>query len=270
MEEKIIISLTSYAHRLTNLPAVLNTIYAQTVPPDLVVLNLAYNEVLPDKVKKYLEEHSVEVNRVPDTKVYKKIIPTLKKYPNDCIICIDDDFLYPEGMIEDFIEMHKKYPNNPISGTNYLCQRIMTLYHNGCAALVKFDYFNGQLDMIDEDLMKNCPSSDYVFTYFANKANHPYVKTKEIYHIKTMKQFNEGLAYTASFNGESGPKTLTYLEKRFGKIDNNFFKGYIDDGPIAEIIGIIYKEQQSRYDSIVNSKTYRFAQKLQRIIRIFK
>ncbi len=264
MDEKIIISLTSYAHRLKNLPAVLDTIYSQTVPPDLVVLNIAYDEVLPDEVKQYLEEHNVEVNRGPDTKVYKKFIPTLKKYPNDCIICIDDDFLYPKGMIEDFIETHNKFPHNPISGNNFLYDGKI-LCHSGCASLVKRDYFNNQLDMIDEDLMNNCPSSDYVFTYFAIKAKHPYVKTQEIYHIQTMKEFNEGFAYTASFQGKSGTETWAYLEKRFGKLEGNLFEGYVNDKLLADLIGYLFNEQQKKYDSIVNSKTYRFVQKLQNI-----
>ena len=84
--EKIVISLTSYWKRLNNLPNVLDTIYAQTMPPDVVVLNLAYEEVLPEDVDLYLKNHGVIINRVLDTKVYKKIIPTFKLFPNDCII----------------------------------------------------------------------------------------------------------------------------------------------------------------------------------------
>lgn len=116
MSEQIIISLTTYSRRFNNIPAVLDSIYGQTLLPDKVVLNLAIDETIPETVQSYISDHHIEVNRVPDTKVYKKLIPTLRKYPNDCIITIDDDFLYPENMIEDFMNIHEKYPHNPISG----------------------------------------------------------------------------------------------------------------------------------------------------------
>ena len=116
MQERIIVTMTTYNKRIGNIPTVLDTIFKQTIHPDIVVINLAYEEIIPDKVQIYMETHNIEVNRVPDTKVYKKIVPTLKKYPDDCVINIDDDKLYPPEMIADFMDIHKKYPNNPISG----------------------------------------------------------------------------------------------------------------------------------------------------------
>ena len=115
-KERIIVSLTTWEKRLSNIPAVLDTIFCQTRPPDLIVLNLNEDEIVPDYVNEYLTTHNVIINRVPYKKVYKKIIPTLKLYPNDCIIGIDDDWLYPPTMIEDLWNTHLKYPNNPISG----------------------------------------------------------------------------------------------------------------------------------------------------------
>ena len=175
MKEKIIVSLTSYGKRLNNLPVVLDTMYAQTLPPDLVVLNLAYEEILPKDVENYLRSHNVEINRVADTKVYKKIIPTLKKYPDDCIICIDDDWLYPPQMIEDFMNIHKKYPNNPISGNKFIYKGMQC--HCGCASLVKKEYFGEYLDLFDNDIYVNCKSDDVFYTYCAAKNNIPYDRT---------------------------------------------------------------------------------------------
>ena len=83
MTERIIVSLTTWSKRIGNIPVVLDTIFNQTVQPDLVVLNLAHDEIIPEDVKHYINSHNIEINRVKDTKVYKKLIPTLKKYPND-------------------------------------------------------------------------------------------------------------------------------------------------------------------------------------------
>lgn len=171
VKEKIIVTLTTWSKRISNIPIVLDTIYKQTLPPDLVVLNLAFDEVIPTDVQQYLDQHSVEVNRVEDTKVYKKLIPTLKKYPHDCIISIDDDWLYPEGMIEEFVKFHKLYPNNPISGNKEVFCGIQC--HCGCASLTKASFWGEYLNMIDGDVIVNCPSDDMVYSYLSTLAGHP-------------------------------------------------------------------------------------------------
>ena len=234
MEEKIIVSLTSYGKRLNNLPVVLDTIYAQTLPPDLVVLNLAYEEVLPKEVEDYLRIHNAEINRVVDTKVYKKIIPTLKKYPKDCIISIDDDWLYPNKMIEDFMEVHKKFPNNPISGNRVIINGMQC--HCGCASLVKKEYFGEYLDLFDEDVFANCKSDDIFYTYCVTKSGHPYVRTKELYY-ENMQPYNVGVSY--SENNPTGiENTLSYLNSKFGLIDRTI-ELYFSIGYDNNIINIV-------------------------------
>ena len=47
---------------------------------------------------------------------HKKLIPTLKKYPNNPILIIDDDNKRDDGFIQAFLDDHKKYPNDIIFG----------------------------------------------------------------------------------------------------------------------------------------------------------
>ena len=236
MQERIIITLTTYSKRIGNIPTVLDTIYAQTVSPDLVVINLAYEEVVPDKVQNYINAHNIEVNRVPDTKVYKKIVPTLKKYPNDCVINIDDDKLYPPEMIADFMDIHKKYPNNPISGNRQI--NFGRQCHHGYASLVKAEYFGEYLDLImDEGVMANCKSSDLVYTYFANKAGNPYIRTTNIYHGNLV-SYNEVAGYSQCQIQEYGDmytKSFDYLVNRFGQLPR-MVDTYVKDLYIAQIV----------------------------------
>lgn len=228
--------MTSYGHRLMNIPGVLDTIFAQTLQPDLVVFNLAYEELLPNEVQDYIDEHHVEVNRVADTKVYKKLIPTLKKYPEDCVITIDDDFLYPQGMIEDFMLVHNTYPDFPISGNSIALWGLKC--HCGCASLTKAEYFGNYLDCIDDEVIRNCPSDDMVYTYFANKSGHPYIRTKEQYYTN-MIHYNEGTGYSVGVNAANGVlNTYKYLTDRFGKAEDNLFK-YARNSYFAEIISDI-------------------------------
>ena len=261
MEEKIIVSLTSYGERLNNLPVVLDTIYAQTLPPDLVVLNIAYEEILPNEVEDYLQNHHVEINRVPDTKVYKKIIPTIKKYPNDSVICIDDDWLYPIHMIEDFVDIHKKYPNNPISGNRVIINGMQC--HCGCASLVKKEYFGAYVDLSD-DIFINCKSSDIFYTYCAVKTGRPYIRTTGIYY-ENMQSYNPIDSYSKC-NPEGIRETISYLSSKFGTIDK-LLELYFSIGYEENIIGIVndiestYRQEikkiNKNYIELKNSQSFR-------------
>ena len=251
MEEKIIVTLTTWSKRIGNIPAVLDTIYAQTRKPDLIVLNLAYDEVIPEVVHKYIEQHSVEVNRVEDTKVYKKLIPTLKKYPNDCVIAIDDDWLYPQGMIAEFVEMHRRFPNNPISGNKEVVCGIQC--HCGCASLTKASFFGDYLDMIDNDVISNCPSDDMVYSYLSTLSGHPYRRTKNSYFMN-MKPYGAVEGYSDNSQYDPVGPTFEYMIKRFGAIEN-LMKLYISDESLGELIneihvkGIRYYEQKKERET---------------------
>ena len=212
-QEEIIISLTTWKPRMHNIPIVLDAIRNQTVKPDRIVVNIAHDEIIPNELNDYFAQHGVEVNRVQDTKVYKKFLPTLLKYPEACVVNIDDDFIYPPYMIEDFMKMHKKYPNHPISGNR------QTLYgmqcHCGCASLTKKEYFGDYLESIDENLMKSCLSSDLVFTYLATLAGHPYLRSRNMYY-HNLKAIESTESYSTFDFRKVLDDTYNYLRKRFG------------------------------------------------------
>lgn len=237
MKDCIIVSLTTWSQRIGNVPIVLDTIFSQTTPPDLVVLNLAYDEKVPTDVQDYLNYHSVEINRVSDTKVYKKLLPTLRKYPQDIIINIDDDWLYPKSMIADFIKIHQLYPMFPISGNAEVYYGMQC--HCGCASLTKAEFFGEWIDMIDQEVIKNCPSDDIVFTFLANKAQHPYVRTEHRY-FTNMEPYNASAGYSELTveNNDGIESSFRYLIDRFGAIDN-FFEPYLKDAYLARLLSDI-------------------------------
>ena len=236
--EKVIVTLTSFGKRLPNLPVVLNTIFNQTVLPDRVVINLAHYEMVSDAVLHYLNQHDVEINRVPDTKVYKKLIPTLKRYPEDCVISIDDDFLYPNDMISDFLTIHRKYPQFPISGNRVVHYGMQC--HCGCASLTKAEYFGDYLSQIDTEVIENCPSDDMVYTFLSTKACHPYIHTENEYFYNMPSCFDgDQEGYSANVVGEYGVKnTYQYLVNRFGIVSYNPGR-YLCDDYLSTIVGYI-------------------------------
>lgn len=271
MNEIIVVSLTTYSKRINNIPAVLDTIFCQTVPPDLIVLNLAHDEHVPQDVQIYIDSHPIEVNRVADTKVYKKLIPTLKKYPNDCIIVIDDDWLYPESMIEDFLTIHQKYSDFPISGNNYVYGGVQC--HCGCSSLTKAEFFGDGLELIDDEVIRSCPSDDFVYTYFSNKAGHPYIRTNREY-FKNMQPYNA----SDSYSDETGAlaaveKTSKYLSERFGKL-NPSVSSYLDDSYIGSIIDDVQRKTilsniHSAKEEVFRSKTFRLGKALLKPMSLF-
>lgn len=112
-----IISLTTFPARINTVHTVIKTLLAQTVPADMIVLWLApeqfpnYEQDLPQSLLD-LTSCGLHIKWCPDIKSYKKLIPALQMFPDDNIITVDDDILYPSNMLEELIKTHKKYPND--------------------------------------------------------------------------------------------------------------------------------------------------------------
>ncbi len=245
MKEIVIISLTTWSKRIGNIPVVLDTIYSQTYLPDKVVLNLAYGEIIPEDVADYLQKHDVEIYFTEDTKVYKKFIPTLKRYPDACVINIDDDFIYPNTMIEEFMTLHEQYPQYPISGNHVALNGMQC--HCGCASLTKAEYFGNWLDKIDEELRQHCPSSDIIYTYLATQNGHPYIHTNNEYFVNgLLKPIEIGDGYSSCIIKNTGIEdSYSYLVNRFGQ-PKSPLPNYTNDKYIAQIIENILQQQLER------------------------
>ena len=55
---------------------------------------------------------------------HKKLVPVLEKYPNNDILICDDDKIYDEDFIRNFLEDHEKYPNDVIVGGSFFNLKI--------------------------------------------------------------------------------------------------------------------------------------------------
>lgn len=259
-KEILIVSFTSWKPRFANIPIVLDTIFNQSYLPDKVVFNVADDDVLPDSLQSYLDAHNVEIFRVPDTKVFKKIIPTLRRYPDACIISIDDDRLYPSDMIKEFMDIHKKYPRFPISGNRVALFGYQG--HNGCSSLVKAEFFGEYLYQIDDDLIKNCPGDDPVYAFLCTKAGHPYIRTINEY-WENLPAVNPVESYTSNFcRLKELIQTRTYLEKRFGPIDAGL-EAYAEDEYWASLFRDIEKAKfRNAVEYVKNSHSYKLGNAL--------
>lgn len=222
----LIVSLTTWYKRVLNLPTVIDSILSNTILPDKIVVNLSEedfpNRELPESVSNYLSAyHFIEfIWHKDNMKVYKKFLPTLKKYPDATIITADDDRRYPMHFIETLLKAHKQYPNNPISGNYYYMHGIK--YHCGAASLVEARFLEGWEEYYNLDFLQKCPADDVFYTWLALKNGYLYKPAADNFD-SFWYVFNEDGRYTTS--GEYNIRSEQYMYDLFGyQID-----GYLSD-----------------------------------------
>ena len=110
-ETPVIVSLTSFPQRINIVIKTIKTLLTQTMKPDMLILWLA-SEQFPNRENDLpkelldLKEYGLTIDWYKDIRSYKKIIPTLKKYPNSIIITTDDDIYYAPDTVES---LYKSY-----------------------------------------------------------------------------------------------------------------------------------------------------------------
>jgi len=115
-DKKLIFSLTSFPQRIPIVSKTIKTLLAQNTKADEIILWLA-QEQFPNKEndlpKELLDLKSLglSIKWCEDIRSYKKLIPTLKEYPNDVIITFDDDIYYPKNTVELLYNEYLKNPN---------------------------------------------------------------------------------------------------------------------------------------------------------------
>ncbi|MBZ9538296.1 sulfotransferase [Modicisalibacter tunisiensis] len=102
---RLVVSLTSYKKRFSNLHLTLRSLLLQSVAPDVLVLWIAHEEEkdIPEKVWE-LEKHGLSIQFCEDIRSYKKIIPTLREYPDSFIVTADDDIYYDPDWLKGLID----------------------------------------------------------------------------------------------------------------------------------------------------------------------
>ena len=117
-DNNIIISLTSYPARIKFVPKAINSLLNQSMKTYKIILWLSKpqfpngNKDLPKNILNLIDKgltiEYYESNL--DIKSYHKLIPTLKKYPNNLIVTADDDIIYGKDWLE---KLYKTYLKNP-------------------------------------------------------------------------------------------------------------------------------------------------------------
>ncbi|MCI9399232.1 MAG: glycosyltransferase family 2 protein [Lachnospiraceae bacterium] len=111
-KRKVIISMTSIPKRIDKVWITIESLLRQTYKPDKILLWLAEDEFinikLPDKLMQQTGR-GLEIKYCENLKSYKKYFFTVKEYPSDYIVTVDDDVIYAESMLRELI---RTYRNN--------------------------------------------------------------------------------------------------------------------------------------------------------------
>jgi len=112
---RLVVSLTSYSGRMSDLKYTLHSLLNQSIKPDEIVLWFTYEEV-PNKEKAISDDilkfknNGLTIKFCHDLKCYNKLIPALREYPEDIIVTFDDDIYYEKDRLE---KLYMAYQENP-------------------------------------------------------------------------------------------------------------------------------------------------------------
>lgn len=115
----VLISLTSYGPRLKTVHLTLETLMHQDRMPGRIILWLTAKDATECGISpalKRLQARGLEISVVnEDLGPYKKLVHALKRYPDKCIITVDDDVFYPAHFVESLIDTAAQYPTHVVA-----------------------------------------------------------------------------------------------------------------------------------------------------------
>lgn len=189
-DQALTVSLTTYGQRIHTVYLTIESILVQSLKADRIVLWLAEDEFtyehLPETLKNQ-EKRGLTIKFCKDIRSYKKLIPGLNTYPNDLIVTIDDDIIYPIDHIDrlykaylkepDIIHCHRAHrmqfnengqllPYNQWLGDHKSDIASIDIFPTGCGGIL---YFPGcfHSDTDNETLFTSlCPHADDVWFKF--------------------------------------------------------------------------------------------------------
>ena len=247
--KKIIISMTSYPARIRYVGKVLSTIFAQTKQADEIILWLA-EEQFPKKEKnlskdlqQLIREGKITLRWCEDLKPHKKYFYAFQDYPEDLVITIDDDILYPSDMIERLYDSYLRHPNAVSAMRVHLMVydektgilpyhawlwnykeaagiESMQLFHTGGAGAIYPVHLFKTMMLDQEAIEENCLYADDVWIKLMEIVSDiPVVLVKGNTDVTFIgKAQNNGLyQYNITHNDEQMLKSIRWIESRLGE-----------------------------------------------------
>jgi hypothetical protein len=174
-KEYLVVSLTTSPKRIHKIKPMLDSIFAQTIKPDRIILNLpkvfqrtgdTFSLPLPDFIT---SNKLVHVNFCDDIGPATKVVSSipLVSDPSTFILSVDDDIYYPPYIIELYTEYARLFPNCIISGSTFIdnYDRLDNKWFRSALNRNNMDYFQGK----PADLLEGFSGVLYRRDYFTKE-----------------------------------------------------------------------------------------------------
>lgn len=112
---QLIVSLTTFPARIQTVHRTISSILAQSLPPRGIVLWLTNEEFPQGEVGLPVEllalkNHGLTIKWCRNCRSYNKLIPSLREFPSDFVVTVDDDIVYKPTMLEQLVASYLQYP----------------------------------------------------------------------------------------------------------------------------------------------------------------
>lgn len=125
---RLVVSLTTFDKRLDDVYLCIESLLQQSLRPNRILLWLSEEEfppgtTLPATLLKQQTRGLEICYCLRDIASYKKIIPALSLCPEDNIVTVDDDVMYPVDMLDKLYRTHLKFPRAVVANVTHQLAR---------------------------------------------------------------------------------------------------------------------------------------------------
>ena len=122
MNQNIVVSMTTTPHRIDRIQKTLDTVLSQTAPIKKIYLSIPYRfkrDNLEYKIPKWLQDNKkITILRTKDYGPATKLLGLLEQVdlpPDTIIVTLDDDIMYPKGLVLQLAHRARQYPHYAIT-----------------------------------------------------------------------------------------------------------------------------------------------------------
>ncbi len=172
IEEKIVVSLTSYPARIEKVWIVIESLKRQTVKAKQIVLWLSKEQFpdlfnnIPDSLKNEIDDVFTIRFVDGDIRSHKKYYYVFQECPDSLVILVDDDIIYSSTLIEELYSNHKLHPHSII------CRYGLIMKYNQDGSLKSY---------LDWGKDYDCLSTPFFFGSGGGTLFEPMLMTKDIF-----------------------------------------------------------------------------------------
>lgn len=115
--KKIIVSFTTYPKRISSAHKIVENMLSQSLKAEKILLYLAEEQFpnkekdLPKELTELQGQGAVEIKWCDDLRSHKKYFYAMQEYPENLIVTVDDDLVYPGDMLQSLYYSYLCFPN---------------------------------------------------------------------------------------------------------------------------------------------------------------